>query len=73
MPAWIVALLAAAAALVPVGVVFTITILGHTYQDTGTGTGIFGAPGPIAGAGLPILLIVGAGYWAIRHFRKKAN
>ena len=73
MPAWIVALLAAAAALVPVGVIFTITILGQSYQDVGTGTGIFGAPGPIAGAGLPVLVVVGAGYWAMRRFRKKAD
>jgi hypothetical protein len=31
------------------------------------------APGPIAGAGLPVLAVVGAGYWAYRRFRRRRS
>ena len=31
------------------------------------------APGPIIGAGLPALLLIGGGYWAVRRFRRKAD
>jgi flagellar biogenesis protein FliO len=31
------------------------------------------APGPILGAGLPALLLIGGGYWAVRRFRRKAD
>jgi LPXTG-motif cell wall-anchored protein len=33
---------------------------------------IKGAPGPLAGAGLPVILIGGGIYWLVRR-RKKAN
>jgi hypothetical protein len=29
------------------------------------------APGPVAGAGLPVLAVVGVGYWAYRRFRRR--
>jgi hypothetical protein len=72
MPGWILALLLAAASLLPVGAYATFAWLGHTYSMGGTG-GVHGAPGPLMGAGLPILLIGGAGYWAVRRFRNKAR
>jgi hypothetical protein len=31
------------------------------------------APGPIAGAGLPVLAVVGAGYWAYRRYRRRRS
>jgi hypothetical protein len=31
------------------------------------------APGPIAGAGLPVLAVAGAGYWAYRRFRRRRS
>jgi len=31
------------------------------------------APGPIAGAGLPVLIIAGGVYWVVRRYRRKAN
>jgi len=31
------------------------------------------APAPIAGAGLPVLIIAGAAYWAVRRYRRKTN
>ena len=34
-------------------------------------TGVKGAPGPVVGAGLPLLLIGGGIYWIVRR-RKKA-
>ena len=38
----------------------------------GGGAEIHAAPGPIAGAGLPILIVAG-GYWIARRLRRKAN
>jgi hypothetical protein len=29
------------------------------------------APGPIAGAGLPVMAVIGVGYWAYRRFRRR--
>jgi len=42
-------------------------------QSSGGGGGeIHAAPDPIAGAGLPILIVAG-GYWIVRRLRRKAN
>jgi hypothetical protein len=32
-----------------------------------------GAPGPLLGAGIPALLLIGGGYWAVRRFRRKTD
>lgn len=73
MPSWILALLVAAAAAVPIGVAVSLTIFGqiYTYQNPGGG-GYRGAPGPVIGAGIPLIVLAGAGYWAVRRFRKKS-
>ena len=74
MPSWILAILVTLAAAVPVGVVVSLTILGqtYTYQSPSTG-GYHGAPAPIVGAGLPLILLAGGGYWAFRRCRKKRD
>ena len=32
-----------------------------------------GAPGPIAGAGLPIIAVAAAAYWLVRRYRQKSQ
>ena len=44
-----------------------------TYQGSGkwAESGPHAAPGPVIGAGLPVLLLMGGGYWVVRRFRRK--
>jgi hypothetical protein len=35
--------------------------------------GIFGAPGPIAGAGLPVFAVGYGAYWLVKRFRRKTD
>jgi hypothetical protein len=37
------------------------------------GNGYHGAPGPIAGAGLPILAVGYGAYWLVRRYRRKSG
>jgi hypothetical protein len=32
-----------------------------------------GAPGPLVGAGLPVLVIAGGAYWVVRRLRRKRS
>jgi len=43
---------------------------GDRNHDGDRGHGVHGAPGPIAGAGLPVLAVGYAAYWLIRRRRK---
>ena len=45
------------------------------YQGNGQWSdgGLHAAPGPVMGAGLPILLIIGGGYWVRRRLRSRSN
>ena len=71
MPGWVMAVFASMAALVPASVYFTASFLGFTYN--GYGTGAFGAPGPLVGAGvIPALLAVGVAYWVGRRSRRRS-
>jgi hypothetical protein len=45
---------------------------GLTPPPTKNGGQSIGAPGPIAGAGLPILLVAG-GYFLVRRYRNKSK
>ncbi len=45
---------------------------GNCQGNQGQGVGNIGVPGPIAGAGLPFLLIVG-GYALVRRYRKRGS
>jgi len=72
------ALLVVALTLPPIGYVFYNATLspdnwvyqgGKNWKDGG----VHAAPGPLMGAGLPVFLVVGGGYWVVRRFRRKAN
>jgi LPXTG-motif cell wall-anchored protein len=41
-------------------------------NNNNQGGGVHGAPGPLAGAGLPVLLIGGGIYWIVRR-KKRAS
>jgi hypothetical protein len=71
MPLWIKAFLILAAALVPAGVVIYVDVPGYLQHVQVIGTmPVHAAPGPIVGAGFPMLLIAG-GYWLVRRFHRK--
>ena len=76
LPGWVLAIFLSMAALVPVGVYFTATLFfppNQTYTYVGQGT-YSGAPGPIAGAGLPFLAIGYGAYWLMkRRLKAKAK
>ena len=38
-----------------------------------SGGTVHGAPGPIAGAGLPILAVGYGAYWLVRRYRRKSD
>jgi hypothetical protein len=74
LPAWVLAIFLSMAALVPVGVYFTATLFFPPDQVyTYVGQGVYsGAPGPIAGAGLPFLAAGYGAYWLMKR-RQKAK
>jgi hypothetical protein len=45
---------------------------GKRWSDDG-GHGVHGAPGPIAGAGLPVLALGYGAYWLVRRYRRKSD
>ena len=64
---------------VPAGYVFyqaAVSPHNWIYEGPNPGNwkdgGVHGAPGPIAGAGLPIIIAIGAGaFWLVRRYRRK--
>jgi len=72
LPGWVLAIFVGMAAAVPAGVYFTVSLFfppDQSYTYVGQGT-YRGAPGPIAGAGLPILAVGYGVYWMIKRRRK---
>ena len=74
------ALLLAAVAGAPVGYVFYQAALSPNdwvYQggrpSNWSNGGVHGAPGPIAGAGLPVVAIGFGGFWLYRRYRRKPD
>ena len=63
----------------PMALAFSVTVLGLTVlalagngndqgqNNNNQGGGVHGAPGPVAGAGLPVILIGGGIYWLVRR------
>ena len=45
---------------------------GNQGNGNGNGGNVHGAPGPLAGAGLPVLLVGGGIYWVVRR-RQRAK
>src|ERR1700730_18152586 len=71
LPAWVLAIFLGMAAAVPVGFYFVAALFFppdvlYTYS----GYGLHAAPGPIAGAGLPLLAVGFGVYWMIKRRRK---
>jgi hypothetical protein len=46
---------------------------GNQGNGNGNGGNVHGAPGPLAGASLPLLLIGGGIYWVIRRRKQRAS
>jgi hypothetical protein len=46
---------------------------GQNGSNGGNGQNVNGAPGPIAGAGLPILAVGYGAYWLLRRYRRKSD
>ena len=46
---------------------------GNQGNGNGNGGNVRGAPGPLAGAGLPVLLIGGGIYWIVRRQKQKKS
>ena len=46
---------------------------GNQGNGNGNGGNVRGAPGPLVGAGLPVLLIGGGIYWIVRRQKQKKS
>ena len=56
---------------IPIGYVFyEAAFSASAWQYLGGGQWIATAPGPVAGAGLPVVLIALGAYWAVRKVRQ---
>ena len=59
------------------GIAFSATlfllVLNPAFAAPPKPCAVCGAPGPIAGAGLPVLAIGGGVYWLVRRLRRKPN
>ena len=70
--------LSLAAIFAPVGYVFYVAVLSPDnwiYQGGGNWKdgGYHAAPGPVAGASLPVLLVGAGAYWLVRRRRKSSQ
>jgi LPXTG-motif cell wall-anchored protein len=60
--------------VIPMALSLALSVVGAwAKSDNGNGNGqVKGAPGPLVGAGLPVLLVGGGIYWIVRR-RKRAS
>ena len=60
--------------VIPMALLLALSVVpAWAKSDNGNGNGqVKGATGPLAGAGLPVLLVGGGIYWIVRR-RKKAG
>ena len=65
------------AALLPMALLLALSVpalakndKGNNGNGNGNGGNMRGAPGPLAGAGLPVLLIGGGIYWIVQRRKK---
>jgi LPXTG-motif cell wall-anchored protein len=60
--------------VIPMALLLALSVVpARAKSDNGNGNGqVKGAPGPLVGAGLPVLLVGGGIYWIVRR-RKKAS
>jgi LPXTG-motif cell wall-anchored protein len=64
--------------VVPMALLMALSVPALAQRPgTGTGTGgggvTRGAPGPLVGAGLPVLLVAGGVYWLVRRKKRQAR
>ena len=60
--------------VIPMALLLALSVVpAWAKSDNGNGNGqVKGAPGPLVGAGLPVLLVGGGIYWIVRR-RKRAS
>ena len=63
--------------VIPMDLLLGSVVPAWAKSDKGNGNGngngqVKGAPGPLVGAGLPVLLVGGGSYWIVRR-RKRAS
>jgi LPXTG-motif cell wall-anchored protein len=61
--------------VIPMALLLALTVPALAKNDKGNGNGngkghVKGAPGPLVGAGLPVLLVGGGIYWLVRRRKK---
>ncbi len=70
-------LLLAAVLTAPVGYAVFESRFSHEHWDHQSGGpyggGVNGAPGPIAGAGLPFIAVGYGAFWLVRRYRRKSD